>query len=74
MIGFDSETALVNGLKDGLIDSLVVQNPLKMGYEGVRSVVLSRQGKELPRRQDTGVQLITKDSLSNPEIAALVGE
>ncbi len=74
MIGFDSETALVNGLKDGLIDSLVVQDPAKMGYEGVKSVALARKGKEVQRRQDTGVQLITKDSLSNPETAALVGE
>ena len=74
MIGFDSEAALVKGLKNALIDSLVVQNPFKMGYEGVKSVALARQGKELPRRQDTGVQLITKESLANPDTAALVGE
>ncbi|GAH05701.1 unnamed protein product, partial [marine sediment metagenome] len=56
MVGFDAEEALVNGLKSGAIDSLVVQNPYKMGYEGVKAVIARLDGKEVPKHIDTGVE------------------
>lgn len=72
MIGFDTEKALMDGLKEGIIDSLVAQNPYKMGYEGVKAVIARIDGQEVPRRIDTGVKLVTKDNLETPEIQALL--
>jgi len=72
MIGFDTETALMDGLKEGIIDSLVAQNPYMMGYEGVKAVIARIDGQEVPRRIDTGVKLVTKDNLETPEIQALL--
>ena len=73
MVGFDTEKALIDGLKEGVIDSLVAQNPFKMGYEGVKAVVAVLDGKELPaRRIDTGVTLVTQENLKTPEIQALL--
>ncbi len=72
MIGFDTETALLDGLKEGIIDSLVAQNPYKMGYEGVKAVIAKIDGQEVPRRIDTGVKLVTRDNLETPEIQALL--
>jgi len=72
MVGFDTETALVAGLKEGVIDSLVAQNPFKMGYEGVKTVLAKLDGKEVPRRIDTGVYLVTLDNLDTPEIRSLI--
>ncbi|MHC4112072.1 MAG: ABC transporter substrate-binding protein [Planctomycetota bacterium] len=73
MIGFDTEKALIDGLKEGAIDSLVAQNPFKMGYEGVKAVLAVLDGTELPaRRIDTGVNLVTKDNMSTPEIQTLL--
>lgn len=73
MVGFDTEKALIDGLKEGTIDSLVAQNPFKMGYEGVKAVVAVLDGKELPtRRIDTGVTLVTQENLNTPEIQALL--
>jgi ribose transport system substrate-binding protein len=73
MIGFDTEKALIDGLKEGAIDSLVAQNPFKMGYEGVKAVLAVLDGTELPtRRIDTGVNLVTKDNMATPEIQALL--
>ena len=72
MVGFDAEEALVNGLKSGLIDSLVVQNPYKMGYEGVKTIVAKLDGKEVPKHIDTGVELVTKERLDEPEIKELL--
>ena len=72
MVGFDAEKALINGLKAGVIDSLVVQNPFKMGYEGVKAVVDRLDGKIVPKKIDTGVVLVTREDLEKPEIKALL--
>lgn len=72
MVGFDAEEALVNGLKSSVIDSLVVQNPYKMGYEGVKAVLAKLDGKEVPKRIDTGVELVTLDRLEEPAIKDLL--
>jgi len=72
MVGFDTEKALMDGLKEGVIDSLVAQNPYKMGYEGVKAVIARLDGQEVPRRINTGVALVTKENLETPEIQALL--
>ena len=63
---------LLEGLKAGVIDSLVVQNPYKMGYEGVKAAIAKLDGKEVPKRIDTGVTLVTKENLQTPQIQALL--
>ena len=72
MVGFDAGKLLIEGVKSGDIDSLVVQNPTKMGYEGVKTLVASLDGKDVPGRIDTGVKLITKENLETPQIQALL--
>jgi ribose transport system substrate-binding protein len=72
MVGFDAEKALLDGLRAGQIDALVVQNPFKMGYEGVKAVVMKIKGETVPKRIDTGVEVITKASLDDPKIKDLL--
>jgi ribose transport system substrate-binding protein len=72
LVGFDATSDLVNKVKDGSIDSLVLQNPFKMGYEGVKTLVEKLSGKEPEKRVDTGVKLLTKDNLETPEIQQLI--
>jgi ribose transport system substrate-binding protein len=72
LVGFDSTPDLVNNVKDGAIDSLVLQNPFKMGYEGVKTVVDKINNKTPERRIDTGVKLLTKDNLNTPEMQQLI--
>jgi ribose transport system substrate-binding protein len=72
LIGFDAEKALIDGLKAGQIDALVVQNPYKMGYEGVKAVVMAIQGKPVEKKIDTGVAVVTKADLDKPEIKSLL--
>ena len=72
MIGFDAGGLLIDGVKTGVVDSLVVQNPYKMGYEGVQALIATLDGKEVKRRIDTGVTLVTKENLETGEIQALV--
>jgi len=72
MVGFDADKSLIEGLKEGVIDSLVVQDPYKMGYIGVKSIIDKLDGKEVPRHIDTGVALVTKENLEEPKIKALL--
>jgi ribose transport system substrate-binding protein len=72
LVGFDGSKALLDGLRAGQIDSLVVQNPYKMGYEGVKAVVMAIKGQPVEKRIDTGVALITRDNLDDPATKELL--
>jgi len=72
MVGFDAWPMLVEGLKKGDLDSLIIQNPHKMGYEGVKAICRSLEGKEVPKEVDTGVELLTQDRLSDPKVLELL--
>lgn len=71
-VGFDASPPLVEALKKGEIHALVVQNPRKMGYEGVKQMVAHLKGQSVPAEIDTGVALVTKENLEQPEIKALI--
>jgi ribose transport system substrate-binding protein len=71
-IGFDSSIKLVEALRKGEIDALVVQNPMRMGYLGVKTMVEHLQGKTVERRIDTGVTLVTREKMEEPEIKELL--
>lgn len=72
LVGFDSGTQSVLDLKNGDVQALVVQDPLKMGYLGVMTVVQQLQGKTVEKRIDTGVSLVTKENMNQPDMAALL--
>jgi len=59
-IGFDDSELLVQGLPNGVIQALVVQDPNRMGYLGVKSVVDFIQKKPVEAYVDTGVTVKRK--------------
>ncbi len=71
-VGFDSSPKLVQGLRDGDIQGLVIQNPDKMGYLGVRTMVAHLRGEPVEKVIDTGVVLATKENMDSPGIKALL--
>jgi ribose transport system substrate-binding protein len=68
LVGFDASEPLVNDLKEGWIDALVVQNPFQMGYEAVRAIALKLKGGSPTAETDTGVTLVRASDLDRPEI------
>jgi len=72
LIGFDATPDLVSNVRDSSIDSLVIQNPFKMGYEGVRTILDKLAGREPARHIDTGVSLLTRENVDTPEIQQLI--
>jgi len=72
MIGFDSGSQSVLDLKNGDLQALVVQNPLLMGYLGVMTAVKHLRGESVERRLDTGVALITRENMEQPDVKELL--
>ncbi len=71
-IGFDSSPKLIQGLQDGHIQGLVLQDPVKMGYLGVRQMVLHLKGQPIDKRIDTGVYMVTKENMTDPRMQSLL--
>jgi ribose transport system substrate-binding protein len=72
-VGFDATPQLVDALKAGEIDALISQDPVKMGYEGVRMAVAAIKKQPVLPRIDTGVYVITKANLEDPAVKKLLG-
>src|SRR5262245_41171509 len=72
MIGFDSGTQSVADLKSGDLQGLVVQNPWRMGYPRVMTIVKHLQGKPVEKRIDTGVVLATAENMEQPDVKELL--
>ncbi|HCA79117.1 MAG TPA: sugar ABC transporter substrate-binding protein, partial [Bacteroidetes bacterium] len=71
-VGFDTSPPLIEALQKGEIDALVAQDPMRMGYEGVKTLVAHIQGKPTQKVLDTGVRLITRENMKTPEIKKLL--
>lgn len=72
MVGFDAGSQSVADLKRGDVQGLVVQNPVFMGYKAVMTMVEHLQGKQVEKRIDTGVVLVTPENAEQPEIKELL--
>ena len=70
--GFDSSDILIQAVKDGKIEGIVVQNPNKMGYDGVKTLIARLKGEKYEKAIDTGATLVTKENISQPDIDKLV--
>ena len=72
LVAFDASEQLIADLKTGWIDSLVVQNPFKMGYESTRAVIDHLAGRKPPPLVDSGVTLVRASDLDLPDVHALL--
>jgi len=73
-VGFDTSKKLIEEVQAGRIDALVAQDPQRMGYLAVESLVKVLRGEKVPQVIDTGAVLVTKKGLeSDATIRKLVG-
>lgn len=72
IVGWDTASAEIEGIREGVISAVVAQNPFGMGFAGVNAAVQEiRTGKPAPGG-DTGSQLITRDNVDSPEVESLL--
>lgn len=72
-VGFDTSVPLLAALNKGDIQALVAQNPRKMGYLGVVTVVKHIRGEKVEPLIDTGCVLVTKENQHSAEVKAIIG-
>ena len=70
-VGFDASQTLLDAMHAKQLDGVAVQNPMKMGYLGVKTMVEHLKGKPVEKRIDTGVVLVTPESMDTPEMKEL---
>lgn len=71
-VGFDASDAFVRAMQRDEMHGVVLQDPFEMGYQGVMTMIAHLQGKQVPRRIDTGVTLVTSENLDTPASQALL--
>jgi ribose transport system substrate-binding protein len=70
-VGFDASQTLLDAMRAHQLDGVAVQNPMKMGYLGVTTMVAHLKGQPVEKRIDTGVSLVTPETMDTPEAKAV---
>lgn len=71
-IGFDPSSELIGAMTDGKLHGIVLQDPVKMGYQAVITMVAHLNGEEVEKRIPTGEHVATPDNMADPEMAKLL--
>jgi ribose transport system substrate-binding protein len=65
VVGFGSDEKLVKLLQGDTIAGLVVEDPFRMGYDGVKTALAASKGERVAANIDTGATLITKGNIGS---------
>jgi ribose transport system substrate-binding protein len=66
-VGFDTTIPLIEALKAGEINGLIAQDPARMGFYSIKTMVDYVRGKKVPLKVDIDVHLITSENLNDSE-------
>jgi ribose transport system substrate-binding protein len=72
LVAFDASEQLVADMRAGWIDSIVVQNPFRMGYEATKAIGMHLKGEKPPELVDSGATLLKLEDLDRPETKELL--
>src|SRR6202047_1379362 len=72
VVGIGSDEKVIKYLQDGGITGLVVEDPFRMGYDGVKTALAASKGEQVSANVDTGVTLVTKANMSSPRSQELL--
>jgi ribose transport system substrate-binding protein len=64
-IGFGSDPTIVKLLQDGTLSGVVVEDPFRMGYDGIKTALAASKGEQVPATIDTGAELVTKANMDS---------
>ena len=72
LVCFDADDKLIGYLKDGTIAALLLQDPYRMGFDGVKTALAASKGEKVLANVDTGANLVTKANMDQPKEHALL--
>jgi ribose transport system substrate-binding protein len=68
IVGFDSSPLLIQELSEGTIDSLVIQDPFRMGETAIIEAANAARGENVPKKVFLAPRLITAADLNDPAV------
>lgn len=71
-IAFDPSDALIEALSDGSCSGIVLQDPVQMGYQSVRTLVEALAGNSAPEFTSTGEYCATPENMKEERIRELL--
>jgi ribose transport system substrate-binding protein len=72
LVGFDVNETMVEAMQAATLDAMVLQDPFKIGFEAVKTVVDKINGQTPPKRMDLPAVVVTKANLDSPDMQRLV--
>jgi len=73
LVAYDCSEQELEALKEGVIQATVVQDPFRMGYLGVKTVLKAIRKQDIgPKYVDSGMKVVTKENLNDPEVQKLI--
>jgi ribose transport system substrate-binding protein len=69
---FDPTSELIKGLTDDKVHGIVLQDPVAMGYLGVKTMVAHLEGQPVEKRIVTGEHVATVENMNGDEMKALL--
>jgi len=72
LIGCDQETALMFLVRQGEVDSVIIQNSNEMGSLAVRWIAARTRGEAVPDKVELTPVLVNKSNIDSPEIQRLL--
>lgn len=71
-VAFDPNVPLVNGLAEGKVHGIVLQDPVHMGYMAVKAMVQHLRGESVEKRIGTGEYVATPENMNEPRMRQLL--
>lgn len=72
LVGFDANPRLIEGVREGRVQALILQDPYDMGYTSVKKMADHLRGKPVKRHIGTAIAVASSANLDNPRIQNLL--
>ncbi len=67
-VGFDTSTPMITAMEEGKMQGLVLQDPVRMAYLAVKTMVDHLEGKTVEKSISTGELMATPENMNEPEV------
>jgi ribose transport system substrate-binding protein len=72
LVGCDQELDLIEGVREGQVDSIIAENSYVMGQRAEEAIAALRRGKAVPGTTLVPSLLITRENLDRPEVQQIL--
>jgi len=72
IVGCDQELDLMEGIRQGEIDAIIVQNSYSIGFQAVTAVAAERDGQTVAPQVLVPPLLVTRDNINTPEVQSIL--